>query len=325
MVFPPPTDGAPPPNIATTRLLFQLGTSDAVVAMRSAIVVPVTLLFLMGGLAGCIGGDDDIDSGQDENRDPTPTETTGSIHGTIIDGGFSPIAGVDMILATASGDPLDAAMTNTRGEYTFNDLQPGRYRVIADSPCCQVDVRAVEVNAGEVTSGDMQLERVRTIQTHVDRDGHWQGFIGCAFWIWPGTESSGCHEVVQDENDDREHAFSAREGLMSVVVAIEWEANPLSTTERLRHRLYIDTGDGFSDVERHERSSPIIYRVDHDPQGSHTNFADLEEINFRMTIGAGGRGVQESPAIAYQQSFQVYYHLFYGEYAEEGYDPRPDA
>jgi hypothetical protein len=145
----------------------------------------------------------------------------------------------------------------------------------------------------------------------------WQGYIGCSYWVWPGTAATGCPPALQDPNDDRLHGFQADAGLKTLVVAIEWDPEGMSTTSKLRHVLFVGNETHGVDLVRENRGSPIEYRVDHIAGSSFNDFSG--DTMFRFTMGAGGSGATESPSLVMQQPFTVNYHLFYDEHAPKGY------
>ncbi len=305
--------------------------------MRSFGVLFVMLTVL---LAGCLGGDaDDVEretdeprSGSGENKEverPDPTETTGSLEGKIVNQDLEEISGAEVILSK-DDEEVKKTLSGDNGRYTINGIDPGSYRLIADAPCCEVGVRNVAIEAGEVTQADLQVEQAKVIETYIDKNGEWNGFLGCTYHLWPGTQSANCAEVVQDENHDDVRSFNADIGLETIVVAVVWDPSPLSTTNQLHHRLE-RTDDGFdgpspTEISRTNEGPPIIYRVDANPKGSALDFASAEEeMEFRIIKGTAVSGAVPPLTVTYQQDFTVYWHLFYGEPAPEGYDPRPDA
>lgn len=107
----------------------------------------VTLL-----LVGCGGG-----------SHATPTPTTGKVEGTVLLDGDTgqPIADVDVdLLSESSLDTIASIKTDSRGHYSFVDVEPGRYTVTAyvKGNCMSMALNdPVLVTAGQTTKKDISL------------------------------------------------------------------------------------------------------------------------------------------------------------------------
>lgn len=150
-----------------------------------------------------------------------------------------------------------------------------------------------------------------------DGEGHvsyneWTGFISCGVSS-PVVTGNLCGSV--DSNDDFLHTFTADDDLQTVVVALEWDSQPVAGAERLRLLFEEDgTTAGGPSIASGEGASPVEFRVD-----AGEDFDPVEgewDLQFRVFLPF-------EPMVAYQQPFTVHYHLFHGEPAPADYSALP--
>jgi outer membrane cobalamin receptor len=80
----------------------------------------------------------------------------GTIEGTVFDPSGSAVPNVRVsLLATLTA--LDERQTNAKGEYKFEGLVQGSYRLVADAPGFTASTAEVEIGAGETRSVDLHL------------------------------------------------------------------------------------------------------------------------------------------------------------------------
>ncbi len=95
--------------------------------------------------------------------DPPPPPTTGTIEGRVIQGSTPerPQPDLPVVLFDAGGKPVASATTNEKGEFKFEDLQPGPYIVFSNKEADQNanDRKAATVKAGETTTVTLELKR----------------------------------------------------------------------------------------------------------------------------------------------------------------------
>lgn len=112
-------------------------------------------------LAGCVGSNASEKAGPStpipEAPPPAVTVETGSIAGAVTDDELRPIPGATVaVVETAQETKTDQA-----GAFTFNELAPGPYRVIAQTLGYEQAARKVEVAAGEITKLSFALKPVK--------------------------------------------------------------------------------------------------------------------------------------------------------------------
>ncbi len=154
-------------------------------------------------------------------------------------------------------------------------------------------------------TGSVGVQSVEPEEEH-----EWTGFIGCSLNYPTAFQPWECH----DENNDYERVFTVQPGLKTLVVAMEWETPLICTADYLRHWLYIPADASRASV-RMEEGSPIEYRID-----VGDDFDEITEpTDFRFRVW----GPTQGPQFCYQQTFQVHYHLFYSDHADDGYSALP--
>lgn len=125
-------------------------------AERRAILV--VALVVATALAGCAGGDASTTnasaSSTSEAAAPTVDASTGSIAGVVMDDESSPLAGVKTALVEANVETT----TDAAGRFTFNDVEPGSYRLITERLGFESVARKVDVVAGEVANVTLILK-----------------------------------------------------------------------------------------------------------------------------------------------------------------------
>lgn len=126
--------------------------------MRSLSILTVALL-----LAGCASEGAPAAAptpGVASSAAPIVTsETSGSIHGIVIDEEERPVGGVTVAIQ-GTGDKTDSAKN---GEFTFNELPGGTYTVHAAALGYEAAARKVDVALGEVTEVRIQLKALEIL------------------------------------------------------------------------------------------------------------------------------------------------------------------
>lgn len=103
-------------------------------------------------------------------------------------------------------------------------------------------------------------------------------------------------------------------GLKTLVVAMVWEPVQLCTGDHLRHWLFVPAEADRATL-RAEGPGPLEYRVDAGDPIAHPLEEIVEPTDLRFQVWGPANGLH----FCYQQPFEVHYHLFYEEHAQEGY------
>jgi hypothetical protein len=283
---------------------------------RPCIPIVAAVLLATLSLAGCLGTDDGIESR------PAFTTTTGSVAGVVLGGSLEPILGGEVGLFLAEEEVM-ATKTDRQGRYALNHVEPGAYLLIVTAACCVEHARGVDVVAGQVTAVDLLLEPSGPGSTVTRRVV--EGFISCGV-RQPGTFAMNC--PFMDPNTERQLILETDPGLKTIAVAMTWDPPQYSTQPYLYHALFTmlknEEITGRNYVFQDEKALPgLEYRVDasaEDPLRDWDNATEPIPIEFR--IGAGSEG---GTNVIYQLRFTLYYHLFHGAPAPEGYSAFPET
>ena len=319
--------------------------------MRSSL--PVVLLFVVSALAGCLGGDDDVESSEpqiaEKADEVVTTSTTGSIKGTVASDLFEALGGAT-VAVVETGDETTVAKN---GEFVFNDLEPGRFTLIASALGYGQGTRAVDVKAGEVSAVAFQLLPLPSDDPYIEQRDHagiisygaaWTAelpVIGCLF-LEPNDgvvnyNPDACGQLSSAPAGATQPEFAVTEDVKTILIEMVWDpAGPLG--EFLKMDLVCPlVPRGFlgqvSDEEHvcyfptTSRDSPIVHRIDesHWIENDY-NYTGTWVARVFPTYGTLGTYdlVGVDVGVTYQQQFTVYISIFHKEPAPEGYTAIPD-
>lgn len=307
-------------------------------------------------LSGCLGGDDDV-AGKDDDiaaeaDEVVVTATTGSIKGTVGSDLFEPLGGATVAIVE-TGDQTTVAKN---GEFVLNDIEPGRFTLIASALGYEQAKRAVDVTAGEVSEVRVQLVRLASDDPYVELIDHsgiisygaaWTAelpVIGCLFVDSPSVPGApdynpdACGQLSSAPAGSTQPEFAVTDDVKTILVEMVWHpAGPLG--EFLKIDLVCPlVPRGFlgqvSDEEHicyfptTSRDSPIIHRID-EAHWVDNDYNATGTWVARVFPSYGTLGTYELAGIdlgvTYQQEFTVYITVFHKEPAPEGYSSIPDV
>lgn len=285
-------------------------------AAAAAVGVMLALSF-----AGCIGNDSAEAAPEEfEAEEAVATEVTGSVTGQVATNELELLQGVELGLTDRTGN-REATTTDKKGQFTFNGIEAGTYRLELTAVCCRVASKEVKVVAGEVTEANLQVQRLTAddLKTPFVREDEWNGFISCGVGA-AATALAAC-ALADDPNEDFLHGFEVVRGLTEFVAGMQWR--PVGGVSSDQMNLLVErTGcsgcnERYADVEG---PSPLIARVtDATISDEDAKFALIEDTaTMRFRIFTGGVGV------VYQQPFTVYWYEFYYHTMPEGFQVVPD-
>jgi hypothetical protein len=117
--------------------------------VKRRIVVLLALLFVLSGTA--------FQANAQTPENKPPATQTGSIAGTALDQSTAVIAGVVVTVIDSGGQPASAS-TDEKGEYRFDGLAPGTYKLMATAPgFTDFTKEGVTVKAGETERVDLTM------------------------------------------------------------------------------------------------------------------------------------------------------------------------
>ncbi len=285
--------------------------------MRGVQPTVVIALLTVGALAGCIGGDE-VKAAKEEAppvaEEAVVTDNTGSVKGQIITVDLIPVVGETVgLLAAGNATPAALTTTDTQGRFTFNGVEPGRYRVHVTALCCVSATKDLDVVAGTVSEAYFQLELLVNVVPYVESN-EWKGFISCSL-ATPVILVALC---FVDPNDTFSSSFEVAEGLQSYVVGMTWQGQSLTG----KQLALLVEGQGYT-YARMCGEPPIFANVNDDTiENKDAKFAAITEEG--RTIGYRVFAC-DTAGLIYQQPFAVYWDEYYNQRAPEGANPIPDG
>lgn len=280
----------------------------------------VALALLLGPvLSGCIGADEVDLKGDGLAEDAAVTESTGSVTGQVMTLELEFLANVEVGLLNRTGD-LRLGKTDRMGNFTFNGMPAGPYRVQISDPCCKIATMQVDVVAGKVTQANMQVTRLTDadLKTPFVSEEEWQGLLSCAVGVLT-TDVEPCR--YSDPNDDFAHLFNITEGIQELRLGVDWKRGSTSLTDELKILVYNRNCGGCGSRFGAAIGPPPLYVTitDTNIDRESARFYNINgSMDMEYLIGPGSNNV------VYQQSFTVYWSEFYHRLAPGDYDPIPE-
>lgn len=267
------------------------------------------LVLLAAALGGCLG-DDDVDEAPEDSADAQGTEGTGVVQGRVFTQDLEPLPGAAVVLA--NDERVQETKSGGDGRYEIHQVEPGQYRLQVNAACCREAVRGVQVSAGETVNMDARLDFYTDsdLRTPYVSDPHWEGLLACGV---VANEGMAFNCGTADPNNDRSHTFEVKEGLETILVAMEWD----SEFTNINDGMIIDLMNGDTRLAEGIGESPIEYRVDR-ADGTLSEIDDT--FTLRFDVWAGGMA-----NVIFQQPFTVYWEEHYWEPAPEGASALPDG
>lgn len=302
-------------QIRATKLKFENPRLPSVVRQQVAFLAA---LWLVPILAGCIGGDDDV-GGSDGAALAVVTETTGSVTGQILTLDLEPAPEVQVGLLNRTGG-LQVTETDARGNFTFNGMPAGQYRLQISDDCCRPYTEQLTVAAGKVTTVNLQVEPLSDadLRTPFVSEYEWEGFISCGIGVL-STDYEICERT--DANSDNQQFFNVSAGLEDLHFGLDWRRAGTSLNNELKMQLQHARQPVCARNLAAAWGPPPLYMSmrDSNNQCTETHFTNINgTMQFELNVATGVNN------FVYQQSFIVYRAEFYYQLAPEGFDPIPE-
>lgn len=280
----------------------------------------ILLALLVGTVAGCIGNEDAAEPDSEDSAVPQATESTGAIAGEVLSVDLEVMVGISVGLVNREG-PLAKTDTDKFGRYTFNDVEPGEYRLQISDACCRTASRQVTVVPGNVSLESFQLERLtpKDLRTPHVVERQWDGFVACEASVLSQADDT-CGAA--DANRDDRHLFNVTEGLQEIVFGMDWTQVGTSLMPDLR--IKAAHPGGYSTQANYgvwTGPPPLIGHIRDEAGTNPTGRFDLinETLDIAFSVSSGNTNV------VYQQPFTVHWAEFYFMMAPEDYSPLPDG
>jgi hypothetical protein len=286
----------------------------------------ILLALLAAGMAGCLAGEETVppgDGGGGGGEAPPNTAQKSSIEGVVLKEDFSFVKDARLHLSK-DGELVAETATDAQGRYAFTGLESEEYILQVSAPCCKAAVFRLKPPVGDVYKHNIRLEELPSIVPYV-QENEWHGLVACGLRYPGGTLGTNYCDLT-DPNADRFHRFTIREGLRTVLFAMDWE--PQSTNLLGELRVFMtkgtsaqspDEGNAFFLLEGAPALEIALGPEDAIAGEGHYFTAIEEEWDVIYSVWAGG----EYANVVYQQPFSVYYQLHYLEPAPPGASALP--
>lgn len=273
------------------------GFSILVVSMTAAMV-----------LSGCTSGEASPKAAATSAPPPTVSADSGSITGSVTDDELRPIPGADVAI---SGPAEAVAKTDDEGRFTFNELAPGEYTVIAQKLGYAAAAKKVTVEAAKAAEAAMVIASIAIDgQPHRYYEHIYRFIDGDAYTFAVGVYSP------------RSFTVNVTKGAGAFVTSMAWES---TAPYFVRYMRVSPTYDGNSNTTK-GRS----------PQTASLDELEVEKAKDKITVAFKpdfACGVDALcfvnnpdaliPQIASQQKINFYNTVFYNEAIPEGYTGLP--
>ncbi len=197
--------------------------------MKSTLLAIVTVAALV--FAGCAKPD-----GQPQDTaiptEPTVSDTTGSIAGSVVSEEVIPIAGTQLLVKETE----QTASTDDAGQFVINDLLPGTYTVFVSALGYSAQSARVDVVAKQVTEKTFAMSAVfvgvphHTTETFAGRFECSTAFVDAVWMECPGMAQAAPDSTSQIQ-------FTKPEGVTYIVAELRWTQASAGTGQNLDFNL----------------------------------------------------------------------------------------
>ena len=305
----------------------------------ASLSVPLAIALL---LAGCAGGGA-TPAGQASSSIAAPTdivEDGGSITGTVVDDESIALEGVTVALLELN---LQVA-TIAAGAFEFQNLPAGTYRLAAQKLGYESVAKAVTVAAGEAADVTLELAAIAIEVARHEVVGPLSGYFQCRSSVYQGGATGTCGytctaacvnplgPVFTGDNSILKFEIDS-DNVASVVGDMKWTPSAYGTSSNLRFAFSYEKRVGSHWWCSGEGPSPLqfVWQADGESKcanvGGTTNpDQPLVKDNPMRIYSNVPFATQSSPLnLAYEQKFEMYGTVFYGEPAPEGYTALADG
>lgn len=275
--------------------------------------------------SGCLGGE--ASPAAAPSSSGPPAAELGILEGLVVDAEQRPVAEATVRAESTELRVNRSATTGEDGRFRFADLPAGKYWVAVDALFFERSLQHVEVLAAEVAALTIALVDVADVPSLYVEVFTKKGFINCSIHSLGGYGPINfCEQVAADEAKF-ELPLRADLANRGVVVEVTWSpATPVTGTDlelamcdekdEVQDPLNCrsSVGSGFRRDTRGK--TPLVLRVAELP------LADYPR--FQVSVGDGGQTAARVP-LTFQQSFDLWMSLCYGEPCPLTYQARPPA
>jgi len=265
-------------------------------------------------LAGCTSGESATKAAPAASTTAAPPEVTaetGSISGLVIDEEIQGIAGADVGILDRT--PELKAVTDAAGKFTFNELPPGDYKIVAQKLGYESRALSVKVEVGQVAEAKLTLVALAIKEQRIFHFP-FAGFFSCGMSSPVLTVACRGTAGLEDKSSFKTNVTAS--DIQTVIDTMTWDASAPGTAKILRNVFSVDGVSG-SGAEKNS-VSPNILRVDEPKAKAKAKLNHLIWIGWTSTSDP-----TQIVVVVYQQKFDVTTSVFYGDEAPEDFSALP--
>jgi len=300
-------------------------------------VVAAALVILLSGCASSGSTPSQQDTGQFKDLKVSVSATTGAIRGIVVDQAIKPIPKVTVSIVVAGVNRT--ATTDDQGRFSFSDLPPGTYFLVARDLLYKTVQQSVEVKAGvEPPITKVLMEAVFSAKPYHEQTKY-KGIITCGYQAPVITATcivdyttivcaGGCVPQAHDqinhlEGDQRGFNTQVGPGWQTIVTELVFQSNGQGTTDRMGVLMSYYNRTAADWFGTAEGLSPIVLRLE-------TGVAGPSQQGSPVLIPAEGRpdllilaSIKDSEGqetgVGINREFEVFQTNFYNAKPQDGW------
>lgn len=341
----------------------------------------VGLILFAAILSGCVAEGTTNDLGGPGADAPTVAppaqfdDTSGAVEGIVLDEEQAPIAGAQVGLLDPASNQSLMTLTDLSGRFTFSQVVPGLYQLVAQQLGYESSARAITITAGEALSVSFQLTKIAIHQGYVEVWSK-RGYFQCSQTLAGSTGPCGFFPVVGNvtpissqfnQQGSRAFIYNVSAGVVSAFNEMRWTPGSAATGTKLSLTFTYQEHEGQVRTPQHywctsRTESPVVdhweraydekNQTDWDetepgeclsgvqqlPDNDEPRTIDPDGMLLRSFANTGpgrnpvtGNDLCAAPVssgscvgLAWEQSFELWFSIFYWDRAPEGYSALAD-
>lgn len=296
----------------------------------------VASLILTLPMAGCI---QDGPAARPESVVPVEaspgvvTADTGAVEGLVVDEEQVPVPGATVGIRFAKGDVKNQTISAETGSFSFSDLPPGDYELVAQAPFFESAVTRATVAAGEVTKVTIILKRLPAPKDVIVETSIKRGLITCSvgYFLVTGTYSMNPCQSLLGNNANFKVPLNPELAFREIVLELVWRPATGVSSSALRMILCSEkdsTTNFYGQCVTAVGSNPYYQAVSGaSPLVLRRNNLPLKTVKaYEVAVGdAGFNTTSVRVPLTFQQSFDLYMSLCYNQNCTPAFQARPPA
>lgn len=273
-------------------------------------------------LSGCIGASSAPASTTSSSvapaPPPEPTAEFGSLMGLVTDDEKQPLVGVTVAILENEARTL----SDEAGAFVFNDLSPGKYRLVTEKLGYESAARVAEVRVGEVTQITFALRSLADIKEPFMVVLPFKGFIQCS--VNPNYAMFPCEGITGTSQYRFPFEIDTNYTVQEIVEELVWKPSTPGTAETMELDICLPNPDPVEEKLMCYSTGFNKYSTGPSPLSLLVAKGDLPKNDTKFIAAAGPDYRASSPnKILYQQPFNIYVSICYEQDCGENYTALP--